>query len=108
LDITANAKKMFQKLDTIWLNAPQSIRSRQLVGQGNAHLATAMLFDQAGNWKQARRHMLWAIKFNRSLVRNGSVRRRVAKLSILNPRLMKTIQSKRKAFDRRLDLQDTG
>jgi rubrerythrin len=59
---------MFKRLDGMWKNAPEAVRKRRRRAIGYGHLAAAMLYDQAGDWSQSRKHMLQAIRANKKFL----------------------------------------
>ncbi len=101
LDIRTNAEELFNRLDTMLSNDSGEITSRRDIIYGNANLAVSMLYDQAGDWPQARNHLLRAVRNNRALLRDAGVRRRLAKVALSNPRLLKAIRSAKEPAKKR-------
>jgi glycosyltransferase involved in cell wall biosynthesis len=76
LDIAANGDDMLRRLDALFALVNEQVRSLRGPAYGNAHLALAMLCDQAGHWRAARRHMLSALgTYPVIIFRPGFVRR---------------------------------
>jgi glycosyltransferase involved in cell wall biosynthesis len=80
LDLEANGREMLQELDTLFLDAKPALVAMRPTAYGNAHLALAMLHDQAGNWAAARRHLRQAVRSNPRLLASYPVLRRLLKL----------------------------
>ena len=96
LDIKANGREMLGRLDGLWGSAPPDLLLHKNAALGYAHLALGMLYDQAGDWAQARMHLLAAVRANRKLLRDPGVQRRLVKVSLLNPRLAALVREQRK------------
>jgi glycosyltransferase involved in cell wall biosynthesis len=82
LDITANGIEMLHRLDVLFDSAGVDIQVLRGTAYGNAHLALAMLSDQAGQWGAARRNMLRAMRACPRLLCQSSTMRRLTKLFI--------------------------
>lgn len=82
LDVAATATTMYAWLDRIFTHPIETVRARRPAAYGHAHLATAMLHDQAGNWPAARRELNQAIRQNPRLLGSAGVMRRWLKLHL--------------------------
>jgi glycosyltransferase involved in cell wall biosynthesis len=80
LDIERNGKHMLRGLDGLFAADGGPMHSMRGAAYGKAHLALAMLSDQAGDWAAARHHLLQAVLSDRALVHDRSVARRFVKL----------------------------
>jgi hypothetical protein len=67
-------------LDALFASADVSVKAQYGVAKGHAHLALAMLYDQAGQWSAARKHILQAIRSHPRLAASPAVLRRTLKL----------------------------
>jgi tetratricopeptide (TPR) repeat protein len=82
LDIEKNGAEMLTRLDHLVSQASPMVAALRRTAYGNAHLALAMLSDQAGNWAAARRHLLRAMRFHPDFLRDPLVFRRFVKLCL--------------------------
>jgi hypothetical protein len=80
LDLERNGAKMLEGLDALFAEAGSLLEFMRRPAYGNAHLALAMLSDQAGDWRAARRYLLGAIRANPRLSGSYSIIRRLLKL----------------------------
>jgi glycosyltransferase involved in cell wall biosynthesis len=80
LDLERNGAQMLEGLDALFAEAGPSLESMRRPAYGNAYLALAMLSDQAGDWRAARRYLLRAVRANPHLLSSYSVVRRLLKL----------------------------
>jgi hypothetical protein len=71
---------LLDKLDALFAGSDAELESWRTRAFANAHLALAMLNDQAGNWKVARNHLIQAIKVNPRLLVSYPTVRRLVKL----------------------------
>ncbi len=81
LDIATNGREMLRWLDDLFADASLSSQKLRQLAYGNAYLALAMLSDQAGEWPQARRYLLNAIRVYPRMMADVLVLRRLVKLS---------------------------
>ena len=81
LDIEAHGAQVRDCLDRL-LAASSELRPLSASAYGNLYLAMAMLSDQAGRWKEARRHLREAVRSNPKLLGKAPVWRRLAKLHL--------------------------
>jgi hypothetical protein len=81
LDIVAIGASMLGRLDTLMAAGSPVLEPLRGPAYGNAYLALAMLSDQAGHWRTARRYLAQAIAANPRLLTSSSVLRRLLKLS---------------------------
>jgi len=86
LDLSRNADLVLSALDELFAKASSSVSRVRAAAYGHAHLALAMLADQALQWDLARRHMLCALLRYPRLALDRRVLRRMAKL-LLGQRL---------------------
>jgi len=80
MDIRGNGIRMLAWLDGLFTEPPAELMSYRRRAYGNAHLALAMLYDQAGDWGAARRHLSSAVIHDTRLLGSRSVLRRAVKL----------------------------
>ena len=80
INIESNGAEMLRRLDALFADVEPRLRSMRRVAYGNGYLALAILSDQAGFWKSARRYLLQAISANPRLLISYSVVRRLLKL----------------------------
>lgn len=81
LDLAANGADMLHGLDSLFESAGAPVKTQRDSAYGNAYLALGMLADQAGEWAAARCYLLRAVGSNPRLLRDGSVMRRLAKVT---------------------------
>jgi len=81
LDIAANSTAILGRLDTLLAAGGSVLEPLRRSAYGNAYLALAMLSDQAGHWRTARRYLVQAIAANPRLLTSSPVLRRLLKLS---------------------------
>ena len=80
LDLETNQREMLQGLDNLFLDSTPRVDAMRPMAYGYAHLALAMLNEQAGDWTTARRHLRQAVRSNPRLLASRPVLRRLAKL----------------------------
>lgn len=80
LDLERNGAKMLERLDALFAEAGPPLESMRRPAYGNAYLALAMLSDQAGDWRAARRYLNQAARANLRLLASYPVIRRWLKL----------------------------
>ncbi|NIV37751.1 MAG: hypothetical protein GWN58_52560 [Anaerolineae bacterium] len=80
LDLAANSEELLRRLDALFASADAPAQALRSTAYGKAHLALAMLADQAGDWSAARGYLLEAIRFDPGLLRDRNVLRRFAKV----------------------------
>lgn len=80
LDVERNGAAMIKGLDALFAQADAAVASKRPAAYGHAYLALAMLSEQSGDWKQARRYLLLAVSAYPRLLTVGSVIRRWLKL----------------------------
>jgi len=78
LDLDAAGEVLVRQLGDMLDRASPSVAAWRSVALANAHLALAMLWDQAGHWAPARRHLWRALwHYPRLVLARGVVRRMV-------------------------------
>lgn len=80
LDIEGNGAKMLDWLEGLFLCTKPALDPMRCRAFGNAHLALAMLHDQAGDWDAARRHLVEGVRSSPGLLASRPVLRRLLKL----------------------------
>lgn len=80
IDIATNGAEMLRWLDVLFASASAPVQAQKSATYANAHLALAMLNDQAGDWYAARRHLRQAVKSDPGLLCDTQVVRRWLKL----------------------------
>jgi len=80
LDIAASSTAMLDAMDGYFARADRVPVNLQRSAYGNAYLALAMLSDQAGDWRAARRYLWRALRIHPTLLRQPGVVRRLFKL----------------------------
>lgn len=81
-NISINGVEMVRRLDALFVSADPSVQALQSRAYGTAHLALAMLSDQAGNWKVARQYLWQGIRWHPALLSEWLIIRRLLKLSL--------------------------
>jgi glycosyltransferase involved in cell wall biosynthesis len=82
LDISVNGAETLRRLGLLFASASPSVQALKGTAYGNAYLALAMLSDQAGDWAAARRYLQLGIRSYPPLLRDRTVVRRLAKVSV--------------------------
>lgn len=82
VDLQRNGAEMLCRLSDLFASAGPSVQALRSAAYGNAYLALAMLSDQAGDWAAARRYLRQAIRWYPAFLREGSVVRRLIKLTL--------------------------
>jgi hypothetical protein len=82
LDLERNGARMLAGLDDLFQHGGTNLRPVRRAAYGQAHLALAMLADQAGLWGLAKKHLARAIWRHPVLLLDASVVRRVLKLGL--------------------------
>ncbi len=82
VDVNANGAEMLRRMDALFAAAGPAVQALKGQAYGNAYLALAMLSDQAGDWRAARRYLRNALRAYPRLLRDRSVTRRLIKLSL--------------------------
>lgn len=97
LDLERNVALMFAGLDELFEQGGAALRPVQRAAYGQAHLAFAMLADQAGLWGLARRHLVRAMYRDPRLLFDASVMRRLLKLG-LGHRIVQALRPARSGY----------
>lgn len=82
LDLKASEQRVLAWVEALSRLGNADVRALQREAAGNAHLALAMLNDQAGRWGEAARHMGQALRMRPSLALSPSFVRRGIKVSV--------------------------
>lgn len=81
LDIVANGTEMLSRLEVLFASANVAeVQALRGIAFGNAYLVLAMLSDQAGQWRPARRYILRSLRSYPAFVFRPGFVRRLAKL----------------------------
>lgn len=97
LDIKENGARLRLKLEDLINSGGPELLSKRPAAFGNLYLVLGMLFDQSGNWREARLNMLQAIKANPRLLFSPPVLKRFLKLC-LGQRVVSYIKRLRTRF----------
>lgn len=82
VDVNANGAQMLRRINALFAAAGPAVQALKGQAYGNVYLALAMLSDQAGDWRAARRNLRNALRAHPGLLRDCSVTRRLIKLSL--------------------------
>ena len=96
LDITAKGSEMLCRLEAIFAEAAPHLRACRGQMFGNAHLALAMLADQAQQWRTARHHLRMALGYWLPFALSPSFVRRLLKVSSADLPVVRTIMTRRR------------
>lgn len=81
-DVSANGAEMLRRLSALIATSGPAVRALRSQAYGHAYHALAMLSDQAGDWRAARRYLRHALRSNPACWRDQSIMRRFIKLSL--------------------------
>lgn len=82
LDLEHNAALVRRGLDGLFAEGGAALASVRAAAYGQAHLALAMLADQAGRWGLARRRLVRALRYDPRVAMQPTVPRRLLKLCV--------------------------
>jgi len=82
VDLDRSGPELFDRLVALLDSADATVRTLRSSALGTAHLSLAMLNDQAGNWAEARKHLVRAISFRPRFLSDTRTIRRLLKLCI--------------------------
>ncbi len=91
LDIAAAGDALLRQMGELLDRASPTVAAWRAPALANAHLALAMLWDQAGGWAAARRHLWHALWHNPRLAWERGVARRLVKLHAV-PKLTRLLR----------------
>ena len=99
LDMACSEKALFEQVELLLADGGPAVVARRGIAYGNAYLALGMLSDQAGQWSDARRYLLRAIRANPRFLGSFSFVRRFLKLCAGQrlARLGRSLDDKRQA-----------